>query len=526
MKSEFRQFRAPQGNGQALIEPSLDSAAELLRENQTNGQSIGEPFASIRSAARHELIEAAKKYTAAYRDIDWVQNEFDGPIIMAGHQPAIFHPGVWFKNFALSHIAQQTGSLAINMVVDNDVATTSSIRVPTLDRSTGIGGYRQVAYDHANGGIPYEQTTIQDLQQFDRFDQAVTDAIGPLVANPCVTELWKSAREAVARCGIAGCALAQARHGLEAQLGLRTLEIPLGVICRTTAFAEFILSILDELPRFQNCYNAAADHYRAAHGIRSTAHPVSNLSELDGWFEAPLWIYGDDRPQRRPAWVRCEGDQIVISDRQHCELKIDTRYPKLAAETLANHASPNFKLRPRALLTTMYARLVLSDLFLHGIGGGKYDQLGDLIIREFFGVEPPQFMVISATIQLPGYRTDGGPDRRLAEIENIKRAIRDTRYQGERFIDQANLDPKDVERKRQLLASIPPRGERLDWQQEIDSVNAKLHSQLSPLRADLQTRLEQLQTELTTADLLSSREHPFCLFPIDYLTESYRSLLD
>ncbi len=198
---------------------------------------------------------------------------------------------------------------------------------------------------------------------------------------------------------------------------------------------------------------------------------------------------------------------------------------KICQIFLASHASPNFKLRPRALLTTMYARLVLSDLFLHGIGGGKYDQLGDLIIQQFFGVEPPQFMVISATIQLPGFRTDATPDKRLNEIRRIKRAIRDTRYQAERFVEDAKLDPKDVDQKRQLLSKVPSRGEKTAWHRELEEVNRRLSLQLSQVRADLQLRLEEVQRELASATLLSSREHPFCLFPIEYLTQTYRSLL-
>jgi len=55
-----------------------------------------------------------------------------------------------------------------------------------------------------------------------------------------------------------------------------------------------------------------------------------------------------------------------------------------------------FKVRSRALTNTLYARLFLSDLFLHGIGGGKYDELTDELIRRFYGVEPPAFLILSA----------------------------------------------------------------------------------------------------------------------------------
>ena len=41
------------------------------------------------------------------------------------------HPGVWFKNFVLSSLAQRTASHAVNLLIDNDAVRTTSIRVPT-----------------------------------------------------------------------------------------------------------------------------------------------------------------------------------------------------------------------------------------------------------------------------------------------------------------------------------------------------------------------------------------------------------
>jgi hypothetical protein len=498
----------------------------VLAENIQLLGSHGEPLMGLRKRARRQLIDDAIRYTSVYRDVSWVDAGYTDspvrqPIMMAGHQPSIFHPGVWFKNFALSHLAEQTGAIAVNLVIDNDVASGSSIRVPTVDPVTGEVAQQIVAYDVTGGGVPYEQTTINDREMFDTFDKRVREAARTLVDDPCVTELWKHAQAAIARCGVAGCALAQARHGLEGEVGLKTLELPLGVVCRTTAFAEFVLSILSELPRFHRCYNDAANEYREAHGIRSTAHPVPNLTEKGEWFEAPMWIYGNDSPQRKPAWVRLSDDHLVISDRADRELQIDIRFPKLAAEKLANFASPNFKLRPRALLTTMYARLVLSDLFLHGIGGGKYDQLGDRISQSFFMVTPPQFMVISATVQLPGIdSTDYS-----AEIRRLKRAIRETEYQPERFADQVTFDSQILDRKRALLAQMPAKGQRKAWHDEMQRINMSLSLELDQVRSSLRFELAKVQRKATSKNLLSSREHPFCIFPLDYLTETYRSLL-
>lgn len=517
---EFRQYAAPKQHGESFVDPGFANVGRLIQDNQRLGNTW-ELFASYRQRARQRLLDDAIRYTSNYRDIGQLTADASAPIIMAGHQPALFHPGVWFKNFALSRLADQHNAIAVNLVIDNDVCAGSSIRVPSIDPMSGRAIGALVHYDQAGGGVPYEQTTIGDRELFDHFDRNVVNTLGPLVDDACVTPLWKHARAAVQRCGVAGCALAQARHGLEGEIGLQSLELPMGVICRTPEFAEFVLSILSELPRFHRCYNEAADRYRLAHGIRSSAHPVPNLAEDGEWFEAPLWVYGDDSPQRQPVWARLSDDQLIISDRDRRELRVDIRFPKLAAEQLAGLASPNFKLRSRALLTTMYARLVLSDLFLHGIGGGKYDQLGDLIIQSFFMVTPPSFMVISATVQLPGVETQdfGG------QAQQLMRALRDTEYQPERFADRAALDAELIERKQALLASIPPKGKRRAWQDQIHQINTTLSQQLADVRAELRGELAALQKKAASTSLLASREHPFCIFPLDYLQQTYQSLL-
>ena len=49
----------------------------------------------------------------------------------------------------------------------------------------------------------------------------------------------------------------------------------------------------------------------------------------------------------------------------------------------------------------MYARLFLADLFIHGIGGAKYDELTDELMRRFFKIEPPEFLTLTGTLLLP-----------------------------------------------------------------------------------------------------------------------------
>jgi hypothetical protein len=60
------------------------------------------------------------------------------------------------------------------------------------------------------------------------------------------------------------------------------------------------------------------------------------------------------------------------------------------------------RLSPRALTLTMFVRLLLADQFVHGIGGGRYDQVTDQIIATHFKIDPPAFSVTTATLYFPG----------------------------------------------------------------------------------------------------------------------------
>ena len=537
----------------------------MIRENQRLTRSGKSALSSIGLRAREQMMADAKRYTTAYRETDWVDERLgardvsDVPIIMAGHQPTIFHPGVWFKNFTLDHLAKQNGAIPVNLVIDNDVSTSSSLRVPSIDStaraiaSTSLGGpiltpggpiplpgrpiLRTVPYDRTVGRVPHEQTVIRDREQFDSFDEAIIQAVKPLIENPCIGLLWKHAMSAIDRCGVAGCALAQARHGLEGERGLQTLELPLGVLCRGSAFMEFALTIFEDLPRFVSHYNWAADEYRQANGIRSSAHPVSNLQTQSGWHESPFWVYGNDSPERKPVWAKTVDGWLMLTDNVDGVdessrtangstrlLAVEVSHRLLAAEKLASLVTPEFKLRPRAIVTTMYARLVLSDLFLHGIGGGKYDELGDVIMERFFGVSAPAFMVISATIQLPeSIRCQArSMDELHRERTRLMRSIRDTHFQPERFADEAGLDCGLLDDKSRLL-SIRDRNK--SWHVQISNLNSRLSEALSATRDRLVSELTAIEDELASARLLGSREHPFAVFPIDYLQAAYAKLL-
>src|SRR5439155_12440659 len=99
-----------------------------------------------------------------------------------------------------------------------------------------------------------------------------------------------------------------------------------------------------------------------------------------------------------------------------------------AVERLRELGPRSIRLRTRALTTTLFSRFLLGDLFIHGIGGAKYDELGDEIARRYFGIDPPGFLTVSLTLwlELP-YDPDAAD--RLGEVE---RRLRNLRFNPDR----------------------------------------------------------------------------------------------
>lgn len=521
---EYRPLRAPREDGQALIDPPLASAGELLAANAARRAARdydlqGRPLAEVAREGRLELLRRATRYTGQYRATPEADRaEADLPrLVLAGHQPQLFHPGVWFKNFVLSSLAQAHGAVAVNLLIDSDTIKTASIRAPS-------GSIRQptletIPFDRPGDEIPFEQRRIEDAELFRRFGDEAKRAIAPFVADPLVEQLWPLALERQKACDNLGQCIAQARHQLEGAWGLQTLELPQSELCRLPAFHWFAAHLLAHLPRLWEIHNAALAEYRAVHHLRSKSHPVPDLASEGDWLEAPLWMWTADRPRRRHVFARQEGDRLALSDRAGLDVTLDLTAEGTAhraVEQLAALEARGVKLRTRALVTTMFARLVLSDLFLHGIGGAKYDQLTDQLIARFFGLRPPTFMTVTATMRLPIAHPPIAPDA----LREIDQTLRGLRYHPERHLELSQVPAAERAEARRLI------DQKTAWIQTpktfqnararhvgISEANVALQPHLEPRRETLLTERAARARRLRAEAILASREYAFCLFP-------------
>ncbi len=293
-----RRLRAPATDGGLLAEPPLVMAAHEAVSNAARLSAWeydfqGRPASWLRSQTRREIVELAHAFLGRHgfdvsTDGPGSPSGADPILIVTGHQPELFHPGVWVKNFAASALGRSCGGLALNLIVDNDIPKSASIRVPRVQG--GRIGAVAVDFDRWQGEIPYEDWKVLDESTFATFGDRAREALAGAVADPLLDDYWPRVLRRRGEAETVGLRFALARREVEESWGVSNLELPLGTLCQSEGFLWFASHLIAQLPRYQQVHNTCLAEYRAAHHIRSRHHPVAALARADDWLEAPFWV--------------------------------------------------------------------------------------------------------------------------------------------------------------------------------------------------------------------------------------------
>lgn len=466
-----RRFRAPAGNGEVLADPPFSEVPRLVAENRRRLDRAdvivgGMPLRELRALARREVAPLLPP---------------DGPFLVAGHQPELSHPGVWVKNFALYGFAWRLGGGSLNLIVDTDTLKTPTLRVP---HATGAG-VEVIPFDRPDGEQPYEDRRVLDPDYFRTFPERVHEITRHWKYEPLLPKAWAASTDSLC------WALTTVRVRQEQEWGCLNQERRVSWLSQREAFRTFAAHILADLPRFREVYNAAIRAYRVANRISSANHPAPELAEG----EAPFWVRtGADGRRAR-----------------------------------ATAASDPNQLRPRALTLTLFARVCLGDFFIHGIGGGKYDEVTDAIIRDYFGLEPPAYQVLSATLHLPlpGLTTTADDAARQARL------VRDLHWNPQRHLTPETARRPEVAalvaERAALVAADPPHGahaERRAWFRALQAVTERLRPFVGEQVPRAEGELERMRAEAAANAVLRRRDYSWVLYPEETLRPFLQRFLD
>ena len=524
----YRRLRAPDKDGELLLVPSWPECLRLPRSNATiladaDFRVLDRSFQTLRREVRAEVLQLAREYTSSYAELPDAPapDPLKTQIIMSGHQPQLFHPGVWAKNFLIDRLAAdcdaQAPSVAVQVIIDYDTMRDHAIRVPTgtIDKPHVV----TQPYDAFAEPLPFEQRLTVDPNTLATFAERVSDSMRPFVSEPIVNRLWPNVLSAVERDRPLGHAFAEARHQLERAVGMQTLEVPLSLIADKPGFLRFALHLLAQHETLVARYNSRLAEYRTVHRLRSAAQPLPDLRREGEWQEMPFWFWTKEDPTRRALWIQPNHDSLLVGDHGRCwTLPNPLHTPDAAMDEMQTMVSSGFAIRPRALTNTLFLRLFACDCFVHGIGGAKYDQITDLLMGDLFACETPGLITASQTIRLP-VQTEFVTE---AQISQERQLLRQMYFHPERFLEVADRENPQVssaeENKRKWTARELPRGERLGRHQQIGVANAVLRSFLQEKMAARRNFLVGLEERLPAARIFASREWSFCLFPYDLLT--------
>jgi hypothetical protein len=192
-----------------------------------------------------------------------------------------------------------------------------------------------------------------------------------------------------------------------------------------------------------------------------------------------------------------------------------------ATAALERLSEAGLRLRTRALTTTLFSRLCLCDLFVHGIGGAKYDAMTDRIASRFLGVSLPDYLTLSATEWLPIGEPHSATPSDVSRLSRMQRELQQNpqRHLGTTLstdvrslvdekaslIDQQNAT-RNMERTRETSSNGHERYRR------FPEINRELGKHTEFQQRLIREELAHVEQRLAANQTLMSREFSFCLY--------------
>ncbi|MGP1308726.1 MAG: hypothetical protein ACTS27_00825 [Phycisphaerales bacterium] len=399
----------------------------------------------------------------------------DRPIVMTGHQPIFFHPGVLAKYFAAGALAKASGASAAWLVVDHDETDPGAIDVPTRDAAGTLQRETLRLLNAPADGVPAGSVGPSGVTG------AETRSEWPFVAEG----LGRIASSLGAHVNSATLAdqSSSAAFDLLSDFGLEGSVLRSTHLARTAPFASLVQRMAEDPLGFVERYNAAVAEHASA-GVAPIRHSL-----VGDYYELPLWRLAPDAPRAR----------VYAHD-------LDA----VPTETLA----------PRALLMTLVARWAVCDLFIHGTGGWEYDRVVESMAASWLGEPIAPMTLTTATRTLPLL---DAPTPTAAEVADAKALAHRAAHDPDLLGDEAA-----AERKRRMLTAITDLPRR---SAERAAEFRRMHDLLEAVRERRAHRLTEFRDRATSlarahasATIANDRAWAFPLYPREMLRDMQREV--
>jgi hypothetical protein len=470
----------------------------------------------------------------------------DQPLILTGHQPVFFHPGLWAKCLAASFLAESVQGTACHKVTDTALPAEYLHYLPEVE-DNGKARMKTLRFFKNKEYIDQEKTTPYALMPAP--DHEAVKHIFSEAQVYCPASV-KAAMKGIEE-KFMGALLKDATWNqfhistlkyLDALCQTQRLYLEAHRLWATDPYYEFLSYWMSHLPELSESYNKALDDYRARYGIQHDLTPLPNLKFENWWFEIPFWGVTKYN-QRQSLWAKDDGKHLVLKVKGG-EGTFQVGHDNLRGEL----ATLPIKIWPKALPQTLFCRIYLCDFFIHGAGGSAYEEVNDLFIERVLGVKPPAFGTATAT-WLVDPKEGEALDKVLAYGEKVQAWERNleknpeylfTRVEAWRnelppfmqaafqtCLDNSQLAEKAAEKGKWLeLLKNPAR--RAEASLKIKEINPALYEGLTEALKAIEKGKMDMDQVKQSRDVLAFRQYPyFCFSPEAFLDlkEKVRALI-
>lgn len=395
---DYPQWKAPGEDGEVLIWPPPGELLELTGRN--NRMLRGLPL-KIQGVAMTELRQ---------RQRQWLGHEQDDlPIIATGHQTELYHPGVWVKNVLIDAAAVRLQGRAVHVSVDTDEPKHLTLRWP--------GGNEPLADDPKLSSAAWsgllDGPTPAHLNHLEENLRRAAES-WPFGPEMMIWAFIGSMRRQSPEMADLSHGLTNAMHQMDWDLGLKHHALVASPVWQSLPFLVLVYHVMARAQRFASDYNRSLKGFREKYRIDNPGRPMPDLKIQADRCESPFWLDDLSTGTRSRAFLFLRKDRWVLrhqadvaggtgeaGGRDEFVLEPDREGWSAAESLLKWLRASRLRLSPRALMLTTFLRLLVADQFVHGIGGGRYDQVADDLMNRHFGIEPPGFAVTTATLWFP-----------------------------------------------------------------------------------------------------------------------------
>lgn len=470
------------------------------------------------SAFRAELLERARGYTGRTLGVTCLPLLSVAPVVATGHQPVWHHCGIWMKTVACSRLAQAVRGTAVQVILDHDVCDTT-MAIPHA-RPDGAWYCRSLSVEQERREDPLERRRPR-AQYIEPFLHRVVESDPEQFCNALWARLDDGGANRWDRFRTIADVITYLQAILSRALGLdNLLYLPVSQLSATDAFLGFVISVFSNAISFSRYYNdALAEQAHSPGNITRCSIQSLAIDSGRGQTELPFWLTGPDG-DRRTLRVRQETRGVTAIMGASSEVtRLDTGSAKHKAQQLEEFlARARWTLRPKAVPLTLFLRLYLADWFIHGVGGATYEPIADHLIRNYFGIIPAPYGVVTYTAALPRCLSSSKPEHDLSQLRHrLHRAEHNPELYLGSTGHRNNRARLLVEAKKRRILQASDRTRtasqrRAAWKL-ITRINRCLREYAAQEIHDLSQQIVQAEKERDSRAVRDSREYFFGLFP-------------